>query len=128
MKLDTYKKLRNLLLVIVLLLMGLAIYFEIVFLGIIAVGGGMVVNSFFKAQVKDKQVDERIAVVSDKAAMTSFKVSLSIVGFIGVVLLVFGQGSYYFLESMGIVLGFVTCVMVAVYLISWIYFNKYYGG
>jgi len=128
MKYKAYKRWRSIVLLLVLVGMGVAIYFDLVVIGILAVGGGMVINSFFKSQVTDTVDDERLGMVSEKAARTSFVITLPIMGLTSVALLIAGEGPFYFLESLGIVLGYVTCVMVGVYLISWVFFNKQSGG
>lgn len=128
MKSKLYKQLRVIVLVLVMLGMGVAVTLNSVLLGLVAVGGGMVVMSFLKSQVKNALYDERIINVSNRASRAAFVITLPILGLTSVMLLLAGEGPFYFLKSLGIVLGYVTCVMVGVYLLAWFYFNKQSGG
>lgn len=128
MKLKLYRQLRAIVLIAVLTGMGVAVALDSALLALIIVGGGMVMMSFINSQVKEKMVDERVTQVSNRASRAAFVITLPILGLTSVMLLAAGEGEFYFLKSLGIVLSYVTCVMVGVYLIAWFYFNKQSGG
>lgn len=128
MKYKVYRKINLSILLIMLIGMGISIYLNSVLLALLIFGGGMVINSFLKAQVANYPDDERLQSVSEKAARTAFVISLPIMGLTSTMLLIAGNGPFYFLRSLGIVLGYATLVMLGVYLLSYYYFNKRSGG
>lgn len=128
MKYKSYRKISLFILLTIIFGAFVCIYFNFAFLAFLVFGSGMVVNSFLKAQVTNYPDDERIQDVSEKAAKTAFVISLPIMGLTSTMLLIAGNGPFYFLRSLGIVLGYATLVMLGVYLLSYYYFNKRSGG
>ncbi len=128
MKLNTFRKLRIILLVLVAAGVFASIYLNFVILAAFSVGLGMVVMSFLKILVKDVIEDERIEEVHEKATRASFKILMPILGLTAITLFYAGDGPFYFLRSLGIILAYVTCVGLVVYLIAYFYFNRKYGG
>jgi uncharacterized membrane protein len=128
MKYRAYRKISAVILLGLIIGMGIAIFLNSVLLAALILGGGMVVNSFLKAQVSDLPSDERLQTVAEKAARMAFVISLPIMGLTTTMLLIAGDGHFYFLRSLGIVLGYATLVMLGVYLLAFYYFNKQSGG
>lgn len=127
MKFKTYSKLRKAVIAIVLLGVFVSVYFGYIFISAFSVGIGMVIVSFLKTQVTDAVDDERLNDIHEKAAMTSFRIMLPILGLTSLTLIYSAGGPFYFLYVLGVVLGYITCLGVAIYLISYWYLNRKYG-
>lgn len=123
-----YKKIRIIILTLILLGVAISAYFELLVISFLSVGSGMVALTFFRAQVKEIVEDERVKSIHEKAARSAFKILMPILGLTALALMFAGNGPFYFLRSLGIILGYVTLVGLMVYLISYVYFNKEYGG
>jgi uncharacterized membrane protein len=128
MKLKNFNKARKILIVLSLIGAGISIYLESSLLILLIVGLSMVILTFLKTQVKNPIADERLQDVSEKAAQTSFKILMPILGLTSLALFSVGPGPFYFLHSLGVILGYVTCVGIGVYLVSYFYFKRKYGG
>jgi uncharacterized membrane protein len=128
MKLEAYKRARIILIFLVMLSVFFSVYLNSFFLVLLSVGGGMVVISFLKTQIKDTIEDERVKSIHEKAARTAFKILMPILGLTSLALFYAGDGPFYFVRSLGIVLAYITCVGLLVYLVSYYYFNRRYGG
>ena len=128
MSFEKYKRVRAILIIFVTVGMFVGIYLNFTFISALSLGLGMVIISFLKTQLKDIVEDERIKEVHEKAARTAFKILMPILGLTAITLYYTGDGPFYFLRSLGIILGYVTCVGLGVYLLSYFYFNRKYGG
>jgi uncharacterized membrane protein len=105
-----------------------SIYFNLLVLALLSIGLGMVVMSFFKAQISEVIEDERVGGVQGKAASMSFRILLPILGLTSFALLYAGEGPFFFLRSLGVVIGYVTTIGIVIYLVSYWYFNRASGG
>lgn len=128
MKLNTYKKAKFIIFLLVLIGVSLSIYLNAVLLAVVSIGFGMVVNSFLKAQIVNPIADERLVSVSEKAAQTSFKVLLPILGLTSLALLYASGGPFYYLKSLGIILAYITILGLFIYLSAYYYYNRKFGG
>lgn len=125
MKVKTYQKTKWFTLII---LMALSIEMDSVFFALIGITLGMVFLSLLKLRVKGVLADERQLDVSEKAARTSFKVLMPVLGLTSLALIMGGGGPFYYVRALGIVLSYVTCLGLVIYLLSYWYFNRKYGG
>lgn len=128
MRVREFNRARVMLLVLVAIGTLLSIYFDILMLAVLFVGLGMVVISFLKSQVKETIEDERVRSIHEKAARTSFKILMPILGLTSFALFCTGEGPFTFVRSLGIVLGYITIVGLLVYIVSYYYLNRRYGG
>ena len=77
---EKYKNIRLIVLLGIIIGLALSVYSELLFIAFLSVGTGMVVLTFFRAQVKDVIADERVNSIHEKAAKTSFKILMPILG------------------------------------------------
>ena len=127
MKLQRYKQVRFVVILLVFVGVFVSVVLNTSFLAFISVGFGMVLMSFFKSQVKEIIEDERIKSIHGQAARASFVILLPILGLTSVMLLHVGNGPFYFLRSLGIILGYTAIVGLGIYLFSYWYFNRVDG-
>ena len=124
-----YEKIRKILIFIELVVVLLAVNYNSALIAVFGIGFGMFLLSFLKSSVDDELIDERIESISNRAAMVSFRVMLPILGLTSVALLVSaGEKEFYYLHGLGIILSYVTCLGLVIYLSAYYYFNKKHGG
>lgn len=128
MKVKTYQKIKWLVLIVLMILTACSIELDSVLLALMGITLGMVLLSLLKLRVKGVLADERQLDVSEKAARTSFQVLMPVLGLTSLALIVGGGGPYYYVRALGIVLSYVTCLGLIIYLLSYWYFNRKYGG
>ncbi len=128
MRLEKFNKIRKLLIFIEIIIASFAIYFDSTFILMLTIGVGMAFITLLKTQVINPITDERIDDIHEKAAKSSFKVLMPILGLTSLALFNVGSGPFYFLRSLGIILGYVTCVGLGVYIVSYFYYKRRYGG
>ena len=126
---EQFKKVGKIMTIIMILVVFLSVYFNSALIAVFGIGFGIFFMSFLKSSVKEKMVDERIEGISNRAAMLSFKVMLPILGLTSVALLVSaGEKEFYYLHGLGIVLSYITCVGILIYLIAYFYYKRKCGG
>ena len=128
MKIKTYQKIKWLVLIVLMIWAAWAIELESVLLAVIGIIPGMVLLSLLKIRVRGVLADERQSDVSEKAARTSFQVLMPVLGLASLALIIGGSGPYYYVRALGIILSYVTCLGLIIYLLSYWYFNRKYGG
>lgn len=80
--------------------------------------------------------DERELSVQEKAARVTYSIFAPTIGIISFLLLlpaqggftVFSKGEWLFIESLGIVFAYLTLFLIALYAVTYYFFNKKYGG
>lgn len=104
-------------------------------LATIGVFTGMIFMAFVRAQAKIK-TDEREVLIREKAANLAYAIFAPTIG-IGAFLLlvpsqsglsVFSRGEFAYLDSLGMILAYLTLFLIAIYSISYHFLNKKYGG
>ena len=128
MKVQFFQKVKWLVLFLVTVIMGWSIINNNALTALIGVTSGMMLLSLLKLRVKGVLEDERQQDVSEKAAKTSFRVLMPVLGLTTLGLVVGGGGPFYYVRALGIVLGYVTCLGLIIYLLSYWYYNRRYGG
>jgi uncharacterized membrane protein len=128
MKVKTYQKIKWSVLIVLMIWTAWSIELESVLLAVIGVIPGMVLLSLLKLRVRGVLADERQLDVGEKAARTSFQVLMPVLGLASLALIIGGSGSYYYVRALGIILSYVTCLGLIIYLLSYWYFNRKYGG
>lgn len=131
---STYVRTQRLVSLFVGLLVSLSITLHTYLLAIVAVSTGML----FLALVRKKGhivVDERERQVQEKAAQSTYAIFAPTIGLGALLLIFFARGDisaikeeFYFLESLGMVLAYLTCFLITLYAISYYFFNHKYGG
>jgi len=130
-----YKQLRVIVTFFVSAIVGLAVIRESYLLVVAGVMTGMAFMILVRVKAKIR-IDEREATVQEKAARMTYAIFAPTIGIAAFLLLlpskggfdVFSKGEWLFTESLGMVFAYLTLFLIAVYAISYHFFNKKYGG
>jgi uncharacterized membrane protein len=126
---EQFEKIRKILIIAEIILVFFAVYLNSALIAVFGIGFGMFLMTFLKSSVKEKLVDERIESISNRAAMISFRIMLPILGITSVALLVSsGKEEFYYLHGLGVILSYITSLGLLIYLLTYYYFKKKYGG
>jgi len=130
-----YRQLRVIVCFFVLAIVGLAAVRDSYLLSVAGVLTGM----FFMALMRSKaklRTDERESTIQEKAARMTYAIFAPTIG-IGAFLLllpskgelsVFSKGEWLYTESLGMIFAYLTFFLIAIYAISYHFFNRKYGG
>lgn len=98
----------------------------------LAISGVLIgVLFLFLVRSKFKQiiVDERVSSISGKAGRIAYTISTAVFAFLGLLLIISGRSrGDFFTENVGTILSYSAMLNIAIYSISFYYFNKKYGG
>jgi uncharacterized membrane protein len=130
-----YKQLRALVTIIVSAIIGLAVIRNSYLLASAGVLTGMVFIVLVSTTAKIR-TDERELAVQEKAAKMAYTIFAPTIGITAFFLLlpskggisVFRNGEWLYIESLGMVFAYLTLFLVAIYAISYHFFNRKYGG
>ena len=100
---------------------------------------GVITGMIFMALVRTKakiRTDEREATIQEKAARMTYAIFAPTIGIAAFLMMlpskggfsVFSKGEWLYLESLGMVFAYLTLYLLAIYAISYHFFNKKYGG
>jgi len=130
-----YKQLRAIVAIFVAIIVSIAITKDSYLLAII----GIIIGMFFMIIVRSKTkitVDEREKTIREKAAQMTYAIFAPTIG-IGTLLLlipsysglsVFSKGEFVYLESLGMILAYLTLFLIALYAITYHFLSRKYGG
>ncbi len=130
-----YKQLRVIVALFVAAIVGLAVSRDNYLLAVAGVLTGMVF--MFLVRVKANiRTDEREATVQEKAARMTYAIFAPTIGTTAFLLLlpskggisVFSKGEWLFVESLGMMFAYLTLFLIAIYAISYHFFNRKFGG
>lgn len=130
-----YKQLRVIVALFVAGIVGLAVSRDSYLLAVAGVLTGMVF--MFLVRVKANiRTDEREATVQEKAARMTYAIFAPTIGITTFLLLlpskggisVFSKGEWLFIESLGMMFAYLTLFLIAIYAISYHFFNRKFGG
>lgn len=126
---EQFEKVRKYLTFVIAFIVFLSVYFNSALIAVFGIGFGMFILTFLQSSIKEKLIDERIESISNRAAMVSFRIMLPILGLTSVALLVSaGEEEFYYLHGLGIVLSYITCLGLVIYLVAYFCFKRKYGG
>ena len=94
-------------------------------------GAGVLTGILFLVLVRSRteiSVDEREQTIRDKAASATYGIFAATIGISAVLLLLFSRRGYLYLEAVGLVFAYLTLFLIALYAVSYQYFNRKYGG
>ena len=129
MKVKTYKKISLILFIILFSLILISFYLETMLISFLAVSLYLILISLLKTRVSGILADERQVAVSQKASQTSFQILMPILLLASLALgMGGGKQEYNYLKGLGIVLSYITCLGLLIYLITYFYFDKKSGG
>ncbi|OGD83568.1 hypothetical protein A2165_03955 [Candidatus Curtissbacteria bacterium RBG_13_40_7] len=130
-----YKQLRIVVALFVGAIVAMAVTRHSYLLSIAGVLTGMVFMALVRAKAKIR-TDEREATVQEKAARMTYAIFAPTIGVAAFLLLlpskggisVFSKGEWLYIESLGMVFAYLTLFLIAIYAISYHFFNRKYGG
>ena len=128
MTVKTYKKINLVFAGLLAVAIAFAMYTESFLVALLSLGFYMALISLIKTRVDGILADERQIKVSEKAAQTSFVVLMPILLLSSFALMVGGEGQFYYLRALGIVLSYITSLCISIYVITYWYFNRKTGG
>jgi len=130
-----YKQLRTIVILFVAGMVGLAIIRDSYLLATAGVLTGVVFMVLVRSTAKIR-TDERELTIQEKAARMTYTIFAPTLGITSFLLLlpskggfaVFSKGEWLFTESLGMVFAYLTLFLIALYAISYHFFNRKYGG
>ena len=130
-----YNQLRAVVSFFVAAIVGLAVIRDSYLLASAGVLTGMVFMILVRAKAKIR-TDERESAVQEKAARMTYAIFAPTIGIAAFLLLlpskgglsVFSKGEWLFTESLGMIFAYLSLFLIALYAISYHFFNKKYGG
>jgi uncharacterized membrane protein len=125
---QTYQIIKWFLLVTLLVVVGWSIYASSVLVLLLGMVSVMLALSLIRLRVDGLLADERQIAISQKAARVSFNILLQVLALTSLALFVGGQGTYYYVRSLGIILGYVTCLGLLIYVFAYFYLDRKTGG
>jgi|GEM_PF-6302676 uncharacterized membrane protein len=126
MKVKRFNQWRMAILMVVGVGFGLLMKFNLGILGLFLVVDGLILLSLLRIKVEDEIKDERLERLNEKAAAMSFMVLIPVVGMTAIAIFLGAKGQWSYLQSLGMVLGYVAVLGVTVHLISWWYLSRKY--
>jgi uncharacterized membrane protein len=130
-----YKQLRVAVALFVAAIVSISVIKESYLLATIGVITGMFFIGVVRSKAKIK-IDEREKNVREKAAQLTYAIFAPTIGIGAFFLLfpshgglsVFSKGEFAYLESLGMILAYLTLFLIALYAISYYFLNREYGG
>ncbi|RJR25765.1 DUF2178 domain-containing protein [Candidatus Microgenomates bacterium] len=130
-----YKQLRAIVALFVSALVGLAVVRDSYLLASVGVLTGMVFMALVRSKAKIR-TDERELTIQEKAARMTYAIFAPTIGIAAFLMLlpskggisVFSKGEWLYIESLGMVFSYLTLFLIAIYAISYHFFNRKYGG
>ena len=129
MTIKKFKQRKLFFFVIMFILTGLAINQGNPALAFLAILLYMPLVSFLKTMVDGVLIDECQEQVGAKAAQTSFRVLMPILLLSSIGLLVgAGKERFEYLTGLGMILAYITCLALLIYVLMYFYFDRQTGG
>jgi len=92
---------------------------------------GVITGMVFIRIVRSKsniRVDEREVTLREKAANLTYAIFTPTIGLSAFFLLLLARGEFYYLESLGLILAYLTLFIIGLYALTYLYLNRQYGG
>jgi uncharacterized membrane protein len=130
-----YKQLRAAVGIFIAAIVAIAVIKESYLLATVGVIIGMLFMIIVRSKAKIT-IDEREKTIREKAAKITYAIFAPTIG-IGAFLLlfpsysgfsVFSKGEFVYIESLGIILAYLTLFLIALYAITYHFLNRRYGG
>lgn len=130
-----YQQIRALVMIFVTSIVMLSINTNSYLLALAGVVTGMIFLGLARSKTKIT-VDEREQLIGEKAARLTYAIFTPTIGLGSFLLLVpsysglsvFDKGDFIYLESLGMVLSYLTLFLIVTYSLSYFFLNKKYGG
>jgi uncharacterized membrane protein len=129
MKFKTFVKLRLMVAALIGVVVAVAAVTDNFYLAIIGIFIGVLFMILVNSKYKKIIVDERVVSVSGMASRATYAIAILFFAIIGLFLIISsrGHGDIYG-ESIGTLFSYVAMFLIAIYSITYHYFNKKYGG
>lgn len=135
MNIKTYRQIRIAVAFFVAAITSIAVTQDSYLLALVGILTGMLFMTLARAKTKIR-VDERERIIGEKAARLAYAIFTPTIGIGSFLLLlpthsgfsVFEKGEFAYLESLGMILAYLTLFLIAIYAISYHYLNRKYGG
>jgi len=130
-----YKQLRAIVTLFIGVIVALAVVRNSYLLAMTGISTGMIFMVLMRSKAKIR-TDERESTIQEKAARMTYAIFAPTIGIAAFLLLlpakggidVFSKGEWLFTESLGMVFAYLTLFLIAIYAISYHFFNRKYGG
>lgn len=130
-----YKQIRVAVALFVFIIVTLATISNSYLLALLGVLTGMLFMGIVRSKTKIT-IDEREKTMREKAAQMTYAIFAPTIGIGTLILLipslsglsVFSKGNFTYLESLGMILAYLTLFLIIIYAISYHFLNKKYGG
>ncbi len=135
MNIKRYKQFRVLAILFVGAIVAVSVVLDIYLLAVVGILTGILFLALVRSKTKIK-IDEREATIREKAAQLTYAIFAPAIGISAFLLLipyqdvspVFSKGDFAYLESLGMIFAYLTLFLIAIYAISYHFFNRKYGG
>jgi uncharacterized membrane protein len=125
---NTYRFWKLLVVIIVAILVGWAVPSGYAFIPVPVAVIGMGILYIIKRGVKEVVIDERTYNIANRASRMAFQIVTLAMVLIGATLVALSYGKYPGVGPVGLTLIYSAAGLVAVYLISYVYYGKKVGG
>jgi len=130
-----YRQLRVAVALFVGMIVGAAVARDSYLLATVGVLTGMVFMALVRVKTRIR-TDERELTIQEKAARMTYAIFAPTIGIASFFMLfpsksgmaVFSKGEWLYIESLGMVFAYLTLFLIAIYAISYHYFNRKFGG
>lgn len=127
MDIKRYKQLRFLVVIFIVVMVAIAAGTSNYVLAIIGVATGIVFMRIVRAR-SNIRVDEREITLRQKAAHLTYAIFTPVIGLSSFFLLAFARGEFHYLESLGLMLAYLTLFIIGLYALTYLYLNHQHGG
>jgi len=127
MNVKKYREIRVLVFLFVAAIVSISTIRESYVLALLGVLTGILFLSIARAKTK-VVIDEREKSVREKAAQMTYAVFAPTLGIGSLLMLISYRGEFYYIESLGMIFAYITLFLIALYALSYHFFNRKYGG
>ena len=127
MNMRRYQQFRTAVILFMAAVVGVAVWLNLYLLA----AAGVLTGLLFLALVRSKAsitVDEREQTIREKAAAATYAIFAATIGISAFILLLWARRGFLYLEALGLVFAYLTLFSIALYAISYHFFNRKYGG
>lgn len=128
MKVSQYKNFKKAMVFFMAMLIGVAVTLKSALIVLLAMGIYMVLITLLRTRVEGVLADERERNAGERAAQVSFQILLPILAMTSLVLVIGGGEEFYYVQAVGIILSYVTCLGLILYALAYWYFDRKTGG
>lgn len=125
----SFKKIRLLIIFLIAIIVATAVSINNFYLAISGIAIGIMFNLLVRSKLRKTLVDERVLSISGKAARMTYIITTLLLAACSLFLIFSGrQNQEVVIETMGIIFSYIAMLNIAIYAISFRYFNKKHGG